>query len=152
MPYKEEFVDVIRYQEVQLQRTGVEVHMSTAVTPEMIAAEEPDAVVVATGARPIVPPFPGLEETRWMTAYDLLDGRDEVSTPTAFIVGAGPPAAAAGVPPRGRAHRGGGGSLRDKRADELVQLGTGHYRHRRLLGTRDALAAVIEGFEAGRLL
>ncbi|MFO8099275.1 MAG: FAD-dependent oxidoreductase [Salinibacter sp.] len=89
VPYKEEFVDLIRYQEVQLQRTGVEVHMRTAVTPEMIAAKEPDAVVVATGARPIVPPFPGLEETRWMTAYDLLDGRDEVSTPTAFIVGAG---------------------------------------------------------------
>jgi 2,4-dienoyl-CoA reductase-like NADH-dependent reductase (Old Yellow Enzyme family)/thioredoxin reductase len=89
VPYKEEFADLIRYQQIQLQRTGVEVHLNTRVTPEMVEAEDPDAVVVATGAQPIVPPFPGLKETRWMTAYDLLDGRAEVSTPTAFIVGAG---------------------------------------------------------------
>ena len=89
VPYKEEFADLIRYQQVQLQRTGVVVHLNTQVTPEMIAAEKPDAVVVATGAQPIVPPFPGLQETRWVTAYDLLDGRAEVSTPAAFIVGAG---------------------------------------------------------------
>jgi 2,4-dienoyl-CoA reductase-like NADH-dependent reductase (Old Yellow Enzyme family)/thioredoxin reductase len=89
VPYKEEFADLIRYQQVQLQRSGVEVHLNATVTPETVAAEEPDAVVVATGAQPIVPPFPGLKETRWTTAYDLLDGRAEVSTPTAFIVGAG---------------------------------------------------------------
>jgi 2,4-dienoyl-CoA reductase-like NADH-dependent reductase (Old Yellow Enzyme family)/thioredoxin reductase len=89
VPYKEEFADLIRYQQVQLQRSGVEVHLNAMVTPETVAAEEPDAVVVATGAQPIVPPFPGLKETRWTTAYDLLDGRAEVSTPTAFIVGAG---------------------------------------------------------------
>jgi NADPH-dependent 2,4-dienoyl-CoA reductase/sulfur reductase-like enzyme len=89
VPYKEEFADLIRYQQVQLQRTGVVVHLNTQVTPEAIAAEQPDAVVAATGAQPIVPPFPGLQETRWVTACDLLDGRAQVSTPTAFIVGAG---------------------------------------------------------------
>jgi 2,4-dienoyl-CoA reductase-like NADH-dependent reductase (Old Yellow Enzyme family)/thioredoxin reductase len=89
VPYKEEFADLIRYQQVQLQRTGVEVRLNAKATPETVAAEEPDAVVVATGAQPIVPPFPGLKETCWTTAYDLLDGRAEVSTPTAFIVGAG---------------------------------------------------------------
>jgi 2,4-dienoyl-CoA reductase-like NADH-dependent reductase (Old Yellow Enzyme family)/thioredoxin reductase len=88
-PYKEEFTDLIRYQQVQLQRTGVEVHLNATVTPEKVAAEAPDVVVVATGAQPIVTPFPGLEESRWTTAYDILDGRSEVSTPTAFIVGAG---------------------------------------------------------------
>ena len=89
VPYKEEFADIIRYQRVQMERAGVDVRMNTTVTPEMVAAENPDAVVLATGARPIVPPFPGLEKTRWMTAYDLLDGRTEVTTSTAFIVGAG---------------------------------------------------------------
>ncbi len=89
VPYKEDFADLIRYQRVQLQRTGVDVHLNTTVTPEMVAADNPDAVVVATGAQPIVPPFPGLEKTRWMTAYDLLDGKDKVNTSSAFIVGAG---------------------------------------------------------------
>ncbi|MFW6117142.1 MAG: FAD-dependent oxidoreductase [Thermoproteota archaeon] len=89
LPYKEEFSDLIRYQQVQLQRTGVNVHLNTEVTAETVASENPDAVVIAVGASPIVPPFPGLKETRWMTAYDLLDGRTAVSTSTAFIVGAG---------------------------------------------------------------
>jgi 2,4-dienoyl-CoA reductase-like NADH-dependent reductase (Old Yellow Enzyme family)/thioredoxin reductase len=89
VPYKEEFADLIRYQQVQLQRAGVKVRLNTQVTPEIVAAEEPDAVVIAIGAYPSVPPLPGLKETRWITAYDLLDGRAQVSTPTAFIVGAG---------------------------------------------------------------
>ncbi|HHE72728.1 MAG TPA: FAD-dependent oxidoreductase, partial [Chloroflexi bacterium] len=89
VPYKEDFVDLIRYQQVQLQRTGVDVHLDTKVTPGMVNAEDPDAVIIATGAQPIIPPFPGLTSTRWLTAYDLLDGHVEVSTSTAFIVGAG---------------------------------------------------------------
>ena len=89
VPHKEEFADIIRYQQIQMERAGVDVRLGTTVRPELVAAEAPDVVVVATGAQPIVPPFPGLEETCWMTAYDLLDGRAEVSTSSAFIVGAG---------------------------------------------------------------
>jgi 2,4-dienoyl-CoA reductase-like NADH-dependent reductase (Old Yellow Enzyme family)/thioredoxin reductase len=89
VPHKEEFADIIHYQQIQMERAGVGVRLSTPVRPELVAAEAPDVVIVATGAQPIVPPFPGLEETRWMTAYDLLDGRAEVSTSSAFIVGAG---------------------------------------------------------------
>ncbi len=89
VPFKEEFADMIRYQQVYVQRNGVDVRMGVEVTPEMVAAENPDVVVLATGADPIVPPLPGLEGTHWMTAYDLLDGRTEVTTDTAFIVGAG---------------------------------------------------------------
>jgi 2,4-dienoyl-CoA reductase-like NADH-dependent reductase (Old Yellow Enzyme family)/thioredoxin reductase len=89
VPHKEEFADIIHYQQIQMERAGVGVRLSTPVRPELVAAEAPDVAIVATGAQPIVPPFPGLEETRWMTAYDLLDGRAEVSTSSAFIVGAG---------------------------------------------------------------
>jgi NADPH-dependent 2,4-dienoyl-CoA reductase/sulfur reductase-like enzyme len=89
VPYKEEFADLIRYQQVHVERNGVTVRLNTEVTPELVAAEGPDAVVVATGAEPIVPPFPGLEMARWLTAYDLLDGKATVTTDSAFIVGAG---------------------------------------------------------------
>ena len=89
VPYKEEFADLIRHQQLYVERNGVDVRLGTEVTPEMVAAESPDAVVVAAGADPIVPPFPGLEETRWLTAYDLLDGKGAVTTDSAFIVGAG---------------------------------------------------------------
>jgi pyruvate/2-oxoglutarate dehydrogenase complex dihydrolipoamide dehydrogenase (E3) component len=70
-------------------RNGVAVRLNTEVTAELVTSEAPDAVVVAAGAEAIVPPFPGLKATRWLTAYDLLDGRAEVTTDSAFIVGAG---------------------------------------------------------------
>jgi len=89
VPYKEEFADLIRYQQVYVERNGVQVQLRTEVTPEMVAAEAPEAIVMATGAEPIIPPFPGLEATHWLTAYDLLDGKAQVTTETAFIVGAG---------------------------------------------------------------
>jgi 2,4-dienoyl-CoA reductase-like NADH-dependent reductase (Old Yellow Enzyme family)/thioredoxin reductase len=89
VPYKEEFADLIRYQQVHVERNGVTVRLNTEVTPELVAAEAPDAVVVATGAEPIVPRFPGLEMSQWLTAYDLLDGKATVTTDSAFIVGAG---------------------------------------------------------------
>ncbi|MBN1138234.1 MAG: FAD-dependent oxidoreductase [Anaerolineae bacterium] len=89
VPYKEEFADLIRYQQVHVARNGVVIRLGTEVTPERVAAEAPDDVVLATGAEPIVPPLPGLETTRWLTAYDLLDGRAKVTTNSAFIVGAG---------------------------------------------------------------
>jgi 2,4-dienoyl-CoA reductase-like NADH-dependent reductase (Old Yellow Enzyme family)/thioredoxin reductase len=89
VPYKEEFADLIRYQQVYVERNAVDVHLNTRVTPDLVAAEAPEVIVLAVGAEAIVPPFPGLEATRWLTAYDLLDGRAEVTTDSAFIVGAG---------------------------------------------------------------
>ncbi len=89
VPYKEDFADLIRFQQVYVERNGVDVRLNTEVTPEVAAVESPDVIILAAGAEPIVPPFPGLEESRWTTAYDLLDGKSEVKTKTAFIVGAG---------------------------------------------------------------
>ncbi len=44
----------------QLEKSAVDVKMNTTATPEMIAAEEFDAVIAALGATPKFPPVPGL--------------------------------------------------------------------------------------------
>lgn len=44
----------------QIAKSPVDVRMNTAATPEMIAAEEFDAVIAALGAAPKFPPIPGL--------------------------------------------------------------------------------------------
>lgn len=44
----------------QLKKSPVDVKMNTTATPEMIAAEEFDAVIAALGATPKFPPVPGL--------------------------------------------------------------------------------------------
>lgn len=88
-PYKEEFLDVVHYLALMLGRAGVELHMSTLVTPQMVLNEHPDVIIIATGGIPLTLPFPGIEETRFLLATDLLNGVEQVKTPTAFVIGGG---------------------------------------------------------------
>jgi len=88
-PHKEDFQDVIRYQALMAQRVGVDIQLGTYVTPEMVVAARPNVVILATGGIPLTIPFPGLKETRWLLASDLLEGAAQVETQSAFIIGGG---------------------------------------------------------------
>ncbi len=88
-PYKEEFLDVIRYLSLMIERSGVDVHLSTRVTPQMVANMHPEVVIVATGGIPLTIPFPGLNQTSWLLASDLFESVGQVETPTAFVIGGG---------------------------------------------------------------
>jgi 2,4-dienoyl-CoA reductase (NADPH2) len=63
--------------------------MGTHVTPQMVLSAHPDVVIIATGGVPLTIPFPGLNETRWLLASDLLEGAEHVETSTAFVIGGG---------------------------------------------------------------
>ena len=88
-PHKEGFLDVIRYQELMARRAGVTFRLKTKVTPELVRAEQPDVVVVATGGIPLTLHFPGLEQARWHLAADILDGGSTLDTPSVLIIGGG---------------------------------------------------------------
>lgn len=55
----------------RLEKLGVEVKLGTEATSDLVAAEKPDSVVVATGARPLVPSIPGVNRGNVLTAWDL---------------------------------------------------------------------------------
>jgi 2,4-dienoyl-CoA reductase-like NADH-dependent reductase (Old Yellow Enzyme family)/thioredoxin reductase len=88
-PHKEEFLDVIGYLSLMVERIGVAVHLGTQVTPQMVLSAYPDAVIIATGAIPFTIPFPGLNDAHWMLASDLFEGIAQVETSTAFVIGGG---------------------------------------------------------------
>ncbi len=88
-PHKAEFMGVIHYLAEQLRRLGVEVQLGQAATVDSIATEDPDAVVVATGAIPVLPSTPGIaSDPRIATANDVLEGRAQVGR-RALVMGAG---------------------------------------------------------------
>jgi 2,4-dienoyl-CoA reductase-like NADH-dependent reductase (Old Yellow Enzyme family)/thioredoxin reductase len=67
------------YQSRVLRDLGVEVHAGVEVTAEVIASEAPDAVIVAVGAEPLVPPIPGLDRPEVVDAQEILLERLQVS-------------------------------------------------------------------------
>ncbi|MEA2274822.1 MAG: hypothetical protein QOI98_3530, partial [Solirubrobacteraceae bacterium] len=69
--------EVLRFRDFQARRLaelGVEIHLSAEVTAEVVAAHEPDAVVIATGAEPLIPPIPGIGSAIVHDAQALLRG------------------------------------------------------------------------------
>ncbi|MCG6956578.1 MAG: FAD-dependent oxidoreductase [Gemmatimonadetes bacterium] len=89
VPHKEGFLDGVRHLELMTRRAGVDVHLGVQVTPGELRDRRPDAVVVATGGIALSVAFPGLENTRWVLATDVLEGRVDVDTPHALLIGGG---------------------------------------------------------------
>lgn len=84
-PHKQNMELLVPYLERQLRMTGVEVHLSTPVTPAQIEALHPDVVICATGVKPAVLPIPGAE--RALSAKQVLDGA--ATGDTVAIIGGG---------------------------------------------------------------
>lgn len=59
VPGNEELEHVLQFLVPQVEKLGVAVRTQTAATARSIAAEQPDAVIVATGATPVAPTLPG---------------------------------------------------------------------------------------------
>ncbi|HVX22767.1 MAG TPA: FAD-dependent oxidoreductase [Acidimicrobiales bacterium] len=72
-PTRAEMDGVISFRETELDRLGVDVRLKTDADPDGIAAERPDAVVVATGSRPAPhDDVIGVELGRVVTDWDVL--------------------------------------------------------------------------------
>ncbi len=74
-PGKGDLTNMVRSYVAKCEQYGVKVRMNTEVTTEILEAEKPDAVIIATGAKPLVLPIPGINESGIIHAVDLLDGK-----------------------------------------------------------------------------
>ncbi|TNC28979.1 mycofactocin system FadH/OYE family oxidoreductase 2 [Amycolatopsis alkalitolerans] len=74
VPGRAEFLDVVRNLLAECQRYGVDVKTGAEASAELLLAESPDAVVLATGAKPQSPYWAG-DLDRVVDVRDVLDGR-----------------------------------------------------------------------------
>lgn len=88
-PHKEEFRDVLDSMDLVARRAGVEFRLDSPVSAEFLKETRPDVTILATGGIPLTLPFPGLEESNWMLAADVLAGEAAVTTETALVIGGG---------------------------------------------------------------
>jgi len=74
VPSRAEFFDIARNLIVAARREGVDLRTGVEATSDLVRAESPDAVIVATGARPARPWWAG-DEPRVVDVRDVLEGR-----------------------------------------------------------------------------
>lgn len=61
LPFKREMYELSLTFARQCREAGVEIRLNAEATKEMVEEEEPDAVIIAAGSRPLVPPIPGID-------------------------------------------------------------------------------------------
>ena len=61
IPFKQEMYQLSQTYALFARNSGVEIRTSTEVTPEYVEKENPDALIIAVGSEPLVPPIKGLD-------------------------------------------------------------------------------------------
>lgn len=87
-PFKQGLTRAIRYQLHMCKKNGVDIWFDTEATPERIKELNPDVLVMATGATPIVPSIPGINDTGVVQANDVLLGNPVLKS-SVLIIGGG---------------------------------------------------------------
>lgn len=86
-PWKGEISAFVVWQKTQMEKLGVTIKYNTELTKEIVDADKPDTVVVATGSHPFVPPFPGKDQDFVKSAVDILNGKEQAEGTIAVIGG-----------------------------------------------------------------
>lgn len=76
--FKHEMFELAGTYELLAREAGVQIRCGVEVNPELVEAEAPDALIVAVGSEPLLPPIPGLSDPRVILATDYYQRVDEV--------------------------------------------------------------------------
>ncbi|MBE7723377.1 MAG: FAD-dependent oxidoreductase [Enterocloster citroniae] len=61
LPFKHEMYELAGTYKLLAEKAGVEIRLNTEVTKEYVENENADALIIAVGSTPLVPPIPGLD-------------------------------------------------------------------------------------------
>jgi 2-enoate reductase len=73
--FKKDEAALLKWYETELEELKVKINLGKKVTPELLQKEKPDAVIMATGSKPVIPDVPGINKENVITAVDLLLGK-----------------------------------------------------------------------------
>ncbi len=86
-PNKEIYRNLTRQLTTGLKERGVKIILNKKADVDLVKAEKPDAVVVATGAKPAVLPIPGVNGPNVVQAVDIIMGKAETGGRVVVIGG-----------------------------------------------------------------
>ena len=74
-PRKYDMARAVEMAAANAKDTGVEIHLNTKVNKDIIDKASPDAVIIAIGAEPVIPPFEGADEEYVKDSHEVLEKR-----------------------------------------------------------------------------
>ena len=86
-PGREEFINLANDLVSQITDSDIQVVFNSNVDQKLIEKEKPDAVILTTGAVPILPPIPGAKLPNVVQAWDILSKKAFVGKKVAVIGG-----------------------------------------------------------------
>jgi len=88
-PHKEDFTSTIETLGLMAKRAGVDIRLESSVNAQAVKESSADAIILATGGIPLTIPFPGLEDSHWIMAGDVLSEHTQIDTQKALVIGGG---------------------------------------------------------------
>lgn len=92
LPFKREMFALTETYERFARNAGVEIRLNTEVTPEYVEKEAPDALIIAAGSRPLVPPIKGMDGEQVVVVNELYRNLDKISDKVVVMAAASPDA------------------------------------------------------------
>jgi 2-enoate reductase len=86
--FKQDIRPLIAYLSHQVEKLGVKVELMKEATPELVRQLNPEVVVIAAGATPLIPAIPGIDGNNVFSAVDVLLGKKEPGE-TVIVAGGG---------------------------------------------------------------
>lgn len=86
-PGRGELASAVTWLAGAVYRAGVNVELGKEATVETVKAQKPDAVIVATGARPLRPAIPGIDGDNVVGAADVLENKAALGRKVVVIGG-----------------------------------------------------------------
>lgn len=87
IPFKREMYELGLVLERQAQDEGVEIRLNTTVTPEYVEKEGIDALILAVGSTPVVPPIPGIDSDNVIIVNDYYLNKEKVGDSVVVLGG-----------------------------------------------------------------
>jgi len=88
IPFKREMYQLGLTLARQLELEGVEVRLNTEVTADYVEREKADALIIAVGSEPVVPPLPGIDGGNVILVNDYYRRRSECAR-SVIVLGGG---------------------------------------------------------------
>ncbi len=88
IPFKREMYELSATYQQLAERSGVEIRRNTEVTAEYVEKEGADALIIAVGSRPFLPPIKGIENDNVIVVNEYYKEQDRV-TDDVVVLGGG---------------------------------------------------------------